>query len=77
VAEADSLIDLIDDQTLEIRLLQIDLEELQKMARIDSILAENHIQLLQAERQSFLSRALSYPALWFILGAWAGLQVSR
>jgi hypothetical protein len=77
VEEADSLINLIDDLDLENRLLYIDLKEQQSVSRIDSLTQAQYIRVLEEQQQSWLHRALSYPALWFILGAYVGLQVSQ
>ena len=77
MAEADSLIDLIDDQVLEIRLLEIDLSESRKIARVDSIMHERIIEVYKGERGSFLGRALRKPELWFMIGVTIGAQAVR
>ena len=88
VEEADSLLDLIDDQALEIRLLRIDLTEAQKLAVVDSTLSdhmltmqkqsyEDIIDLYKSDREHWLVKSLKHPAIWFMVGAYAGLQVAK
>lgn len=87
-AEADSLIDLIDDQALEIRLLEIDLREARSLAANDSTLAahqlalqnryyEQVIAVYKDDRDSWVVKALQHPAIWFMVGAYAGMRVTR
>lgn len=87
VAEADSILDLIDDQALEIRLLQIDVRTLRQLSREDSLRAarlldmqerhyEEMLEMYKRDREHWLVRSMKHPALWFMVGAWAGLQVT-
>ncbi len=88
VAEADSLVELIDDQELSIRLLQIRLQTARHLASNDSTLAyqrlmlqkrmhEQVLKVYRDDRGSMFRRALMHPSLWFMLGAYAGLRVVR
>jgi hypothetical protein len=87
-AEADSLLNLIDDQDLEIMLLGISLRESRALARNDSTLAarrlelqqrmyEDMIEMYKKDRDNWAVRLLKHPAIWFMVGAYAGLQVTR
>jgi len=87
VAEADSIINLIDDQELRIRLLRIELDRLRGHARNDSLfnvrmllLQENSyeqiIAVYKADREHWFVRTLKHPAIWFCVGAYAGLQAA-
>lgn len=84
--QADSLITLIDNQDHEIRSLKIDLWECKSLAEADSLRGamllnvqqegyEEIIAIYKGERDHWLVQSLKHPALWFILGAWAGLQI--
>lgn len=84
-AEADSVIALIDELTLEKRLLEVDLWEARAVAHSDSVLADAQLRLqaqayetmLQAykeERDDWMSRLVKQPIVWFALGAWMGIQ---
>jgi hypothetical protein len=88
IEEADSLITLFDDQTLEIRLLKIDNRKLQRIAEIDSAMAaeilrlqrehyERMLEVYKRDREHWIIKSLKSPALWFIIGAYAGLRVSQ
>ncbi len=85
VAEADSVIQLIDELTLDLRLSRIDLAEAGALASVDSSLAAQRLDLtvrsyevmLQAykdERDNWVQRLVKQPMLWFVLGAWIGVQ---
>ena len=87
-AEADSLVVLIDDLDLEVRLLRIDLRQVGRKAAVDSTLMaermrlqqqtyEQIIELHKREKENFIVRALKPPAIWFMVGAYAGLQATR
>lgn len=67
----------VDSLILERRLLQIDLTEAQRMARADSLMFEERLNIYRERERSWLTKALSHPALWFMLGAYAGLQAAR
>ena len=84
--QADSLITLIDNQAYEIRSLKIDLWQVKSLAEIDSVRSaqllniqqegyEEIIAIYKDERDNWLVKSLKHPAIWFILGAYAGLQV--
>ena len=73
----DSLIAGVDSLLLERRLLQINLMEAQRMARADSLMFEERLNIYRERERSWLTKALSHPALWFMLGAYAGLQAAR
>ena len=85
VAEADSLLDLIDDQRLEIDLLRADLYESRALAASDSTLAADRIDLLRdsyehmldaykADRDNWVERITKSPLVWFGLGVWLAGQ---
>ena len=67
----------VDSLILERRLLQIDLTEAQRMARADSLMFEERLNIYRERERSWFTKALSHPALWFMLGAYAGLQAAR
>lgn len=84
-AEADSVLDLIDDQELRIRLLEIDLEETRRLAAIDSTLAatrleltreayEEIIQAYKDDRDNWLERMAKKPVVWLAIGLYLGVQ---
>jgi hypothetical protein len=73
VAEADSLIDLIDNQELDIRLLRIDLWEARRIAHTDSVLNADRLRLYQESRPTWFERFFKKPELWFMVGVVAGL----
>jgi hypothetical protein len=77
VEELDSLIAGVDSLLYERRLLQIDLTEAQRMARADSLMFEERLNIYREHERSWLSKALSHPAIWFMIGAYAGLQAAR
>ena len=60
-AQADSLVTLIDDQRLQLRLLEIDLAE--ERARNP------------AEKHGWLWQAVRHPILWFTVGAAVGVSL--
>lgn len=73
VAEADSLVNLIDDQDEDIQLLRIDLREARQLAAADSVLHVEQLRLYRAERPNWIERILNRPSLWFMIGVVAGL----
>lgn len=84
-SEADSLLDLIDDQTLHVRLLEADLWEARELARSDSVLASEQLklqehyyeQIIQAYRDdqdTWVERIVKQPLIWFGLGVWLAGQ---
>lgn len=73
VAQADSLIQVIDDQELDIRLLRIDLRETRQVAAVDSVLHAEQLRLYREDRPGWLERFLKKPELWFMIGVVAGL----
>jgi hypothetical protein len=38
---------------------------------------EQIIELHKREKENFIVRALKHPAIWFMVGAYAGLQATR
>jgi len=85
VAEADSLLDLIDDQGLRIALLEIDVSEARRIAEADSTLAaellrhqersyEAIIEAYRDDRDNWLERMVKKPIVWLALGLWLGVQ---
>jgi hypothetical protein len=85
IAEADSLLDLIDDQNLRIALLEIDLEEARRIAASDSTLAADRlrhqersyeaiIEAYRDDRDNWLERMVKKPIVWLALGMWLGVQ---
>ncbi len=77
-AEADSILDMIDDQGLRIELLEVDLWEQRRMAEVDSTLAATryHIKELEVEalRGNVFTRFFKHPVVWLALGVWLGGQ---
>ena len=77
-AEADSILDMIDDQGLRIQLLEIDLWEQRRMTEVDSTLAATryHIKELEVEalRGNVFTRFFKHPVVWLALGVWLGAQ---
>jgi len=84
-SEADSLLDLIDDQALHVRLLEADLWEARELARSDSVLASEQLklqehyyeQIIQAYRDdqdTWVERIVKQPLIWFGLGVWLAGQ---
>ena len=67
----------VDTLLLERRLLQIDLTEARRMAQVDSLMYEDRLDIYRSREGSWLTRALSHPAIWFMIGAYAGLQAAR
>lgn len=67
----------VDSLLLERRLLQIDLTEARRMAQVDSLMYEDRLDIYRSRERSWLTRALSHPAIWFMIGAYAGLQAAR
>lgn len=67
----------VDSLLLERRLLQIDLTETRRMATVDSLMFEERMNIYRAREKSWLTKALSHPAIWFMIGAYAGLQAAR
>jgi len=87
-AQADSLVNLIDDLDLEVALLRVDLNAASRRAEMDSTMAarrlmlqrhhyEQVIDIYKKDREHFIIRALKHPAIWFMVGAYAGLQAAR
>ena len=77
-AEADSLATLIDDLDFTVDLLRIDLSEARALARQDSIYAEQMRLRLERERgRQWWDKLWRNPALWFIFGAYVGLEAAR
>lgn len=78
VAEADSILDLIDDQGLRIKLLEVDLWEQRRMAQVDSTLAATRYEIQKQEvkalRGNAITRFLKHPVIWLALGVWLGAQ---
>lgn len=72
-AEADSVMAAMDR-------LEVGLWECREQARVDSTLAAAELAIyeraLDEQRGSWLDRLLADPRLWFVLGAWVGLQVA-
>ena len=77
VSELDSLYAGVDTLLLERRLLQIDLLEVRRIAQADSLMFEDRLEIYRAREKSWLTKALSHPAIWFMIGAYAGLQAAR
>jgi hypothetical protein len=88
VAEADSLLDLVDDQALQIDTLTIDLRLAHWQNKEDSLFYARMLQLQEQQyeqiiavykedRGNIIVRFLKQPALWFVVGAYAGLQAAR
>jgi len=77
-AEADSILDMIDDQGLRIKLLEVDLWEQRRTAEVDSTLAATryHIKELEVEalRGNAITRFLKHPVVWLALGVWLAGQ---
>ena len=77
-AEADSLATLIDNLDFQVEMLRIDLKEARALARQDSIYADLMQERLERERgRQWWDRLWRNPALWFILGAYVGLEAAR
>jgi hypothetical protein len=85
IAEADSLLDLIDEQGLRIALLEIDLQEARRIAASDSTLAADRlrhqersyeaiIEAYRDDRDNWLERMVKKPIVWLALGLWLGVQ---
>jgi len=74
-AEADSLVAMIDRLDFTIEILQADVWEARELGRIDSLYAEQlRARLESRERWRWLDTIVRNPAIWFMLGAWAGLR---
>lgn len=83
-AQADSLLQLIDSQALQLELLRIDLREARALAQVDSLMVDQYrahyeriIALYQAEQPSWWSQALRSPVLWLALGGYLGVQAAK
>ena len=85
IAEADSLLDLIDDQGLRIALIEIDLQEARRIAASDSTLAADQlrhqerayeaiIEAYRDDRDNWLERMVKKPIVWLVLGLYLGVQ---
>ena len=85
IAEADSLLDLIDDQNLRITLIEIDLDEARRIAASDSTLAADRlrhqersyeaiIEAYRDDRDNWLERMVKKPIVWLVLGLYLGVQ---
>jgi hypothetical protein len=77
VAEADSLIDLIDDQDLSIQLLRIDLWEAKRLAQTDSVLNAERLRLYQEAQPNWFERFFKKPEVWFMIGVVSGLYARK
>lgn len=84
-AEADSLLDLIDDQALHIGLLEADLWEARRLARSDSVATSEKLELQERyyeliieaykdDRDNWIERLAKQPLVWFGLGVWLAGQ---
>ena len=84
-AEADSLLDLIDDQALRIGLLEADLWEARQLARSDSMVTSEKLELQERyyeliieaykdDRDNWIERLAKQPLVWFGLGVWLAGQ---
>ena len=85
LAEADSLINLIDDLDLENAVLRIDLREARALAANDSLLLSRRltlqaqmyddiIEIYKKDQDNWITRSLKHPAIWFCIGIYAGLN---
>jgi hypothetical protein len=78
VAEADSILDLIDDQALRIALLETDLWQQRRVAQVDSALAAVKVEVRDREieelRGNVVTRFLKHPVIWLALGVWLAGQ---
>lgn len=71
--EADSLIHLIDEQTLDIELLRIDIREARLLARADSLLHEEQLRVYREAQPNWFERFFKKPEVWFMIGVISGL----
>ena len=78
VAEADSILDMIDDQGLRIALLEADLYEARRHAQVDSALSAMQLDIKEQEvdalRGNWITRLFKHPVVWLALGVWLGAQ---
>lgn len=75
LAEADSITALIDRLDFTVEMLYIDVWEARQFAQRDSIYAERlQARLNRAEQRAWFDKLWRHPALWFMLGVYAGLQ---
>ena len=74
VAEVDSLLNEYDDLKRNVDLLKIDLWEQRQYGRLDSLEIST---LRQQLRHQWWQRILYNPALWFIVGAYIGLNAGE
>lgn len=68
----------VDSLLMERRLLQIDLWEAKRGAHVDSVLFAERLALRDAEKESWLVRALkssAMDAVYFVAGVYLGAQV--
>lgn len=77
VVELEGMIASVDTLLLERRLLQIDLTEARHIAKADSLMYEERLDIYRARERSWLTKALSHPAIWFMVGAYAGLRATK
>ena len=69
---------LIDDLDFQVDMLRIDLRESRALAYQDSVYAELMRQRLERERgRQWWDRMWRNPALWFIVGAYVGLESAK
>lgn len=76
-AMVDSLIAGVDSLLYERRILQIDLGETRRIARVDSLAFEERLDIYRARERSGLIKILTHPSVWFCVGVYAGLRVTR
>ena len=77
VENLESLYAGVDSLLLERRLLQINLKEVRGRAHIDSVLFAERLALRDAQKESWLVRALKHPAMdavYFVAGVYIGAQ---
>lgn len=84
-AQGDSLVLMIDDLNLEVKLAEANLMECRADARADSALAAERLALAEKtydeilsaykkDRDSWLTRLLKQPVIWLAVGTWIGVQ---
>ena len=77
VKNLESLYAGVDSLLLERRLLQVELWEVRRTARVDSVLFAERLALRDAQNDSWFIRALKHPvmdALYFVFGVYVGAR---
>lgn len=81
VAQAESLLALINEQETKIELLKVDVWEVKQLARLDSIYMVDQLELVRArykeQHESWFERALTHPIVWLTIGGYLGVQAAK